>query len=98
VVRLLGRLERNGRGLIPALLGELAMQGGPLGAASTDLLRQGLLPEVAQAKASADEVFRLLAERLAASGESVVRLSDAFAADPVWDLGLEVALDNRVAR
>ena len=97
VVRLLGRLERNGRGLIPALLGELAASSGPTAAASTDLLRQGLLPEVAQAKASADEVFRLLAERLAASGENVVRLSDAFAADPVWDLGLEVALDNLVA-
>jgi len=97
VVRLLGRLERNGRGLIPALLGELAMEEGAVGAASGDLLRQALLPEVAQAKASADEVFRLLAERLAASGESVYRLSDAFAADPIWAQGLEVALDNLVA-
>ncbi|MBI2402968.1 MAG: helicase [Gemmatimonadetes bacterium] len=97
VTRLLGRLERNGRGLIPALLGELAASEGPLAAASTDLLRQGLLPEVAQAKASADEVFRLLAERLAASGESVFRLSDGFAADPLWEQGLEVALDNLVA-
>jgi len=97
VVRLLGRLERNGRGLIPALLGELAMEGGVAGEASGDLLRQALLPEVAQAKASADEVFRLLAERLAASGESVYRLNDAFAADPIWAQGLEVALDNLVA-
>ena len=96
VARLLGRLERNGRGLIPALLGELAQESGAVAAASGDLLRQGLLPEVAQAKAGADEVFRLLAERLAASGESVFRLSDAFAADPIWERGLEVALDNLV--
>src|SRR5574341_66988 len=97
VMRLLGRLERNGRGLIPALLGELALEGGAWAEASDDLLRQGLLPEVAQAKESADEVFRLLAERLAGSGEGVLRLSDAFAADPLWEQGLEVALDNLVA-
>jgi ATP-dependent DNA helicase DinG len=97
VVRLLGRLERNGRGLIPALLGELAMEGGAVSEASGDLLRQALLPEVAQAKTGADEVFRLLAERLAASGESVYRLNDGFAADPIWPQGLEVALDNLVA-
>ena len=97
VVRLLGRLERNGRGLIPALLGELAMEGGAVSEASGDLLRQALLPEVAQAKIGADEVFRLLAERLAASGESVYRLNDGFAADPIWPQGLEVALDNLVA-
>ncbi len=95
--RLLSRLERNGRGLIPALVGELALEGGALGAASADLLRQGLLPEVAQAKTSGDEVFRLLAEHLAASGEGVLRLNDAFAADPIWQQGLEVALDNLVA-
>jgi ATP-dependent DNA helicase DinG len=95
--RLLSRLERNGRGLIPALLNELALEGGDLAAASTDLLRQGLLPEVAQAKASADEVFGLLAERLAAGKEQVLRLSDAFAADPIWEAGLDVAMDNLVA-
>ncbi len=95
--RLLSRLERNGRGLIPALVGELASEEGPLAAASADLLRQGLLPEVAQAKAGAEEVFRLLAECLAASGDKVLRLSDAFAADPIWERGLEGALDNLVA-
>lgn len=98
VMRLLGRLERNGRGLIPALLEELAQEGGALAEASGDLLRQGLLPDVAQAKESADEVFRLLAERLAGVGENVFRLNDAFAADPIWERGLEVALDNLVAR
>jgi ATP-dependent DNA helicase DinG len=95
--RLLSRLERSGRGLIPALLNELALEGGDLAAASTDLLRKGLLPEVAQAKASADEVFRLLAERLAAGNEQVLRLSDGFAADPIWEAGLDVAMDNLVA-
>ncbi len=95
--RLLSRLERNGRGLIPALMNELALEGGGLGAASADLLRHALLPEVAQAKASGEEVFRLLAEYLAASQDSVLRLSDAFAADPIWGRGLEGALDNLVA-
>jgi ATP-dependent DNA helicase DinG len=97
VVRLLGRLERNGRGLIPALLQELAAQGGLLSAASADLLRVGLLPELAQAKDAAEALFRLLAEHLAASGEMVLRLGDGFAGDPIWGRGLDKALDDLVA-
>jgi ATP-dependent DNA helicase DinG len=97
VVRLLSRLERNGRGLIPALLGELGMEEGMLSAASADLLRVGLLPELAQAKAAADDLFTLLAEHLSGSGAMVLRLSDAFASDPLWDRGLERALDDLVA-
>ena len=97
VNRLLGRLERNGRGLIPALLQELGAEGGMLSAASADLLRVGLLPELAQAKEAAEALFRLLAEYLAASGEMVLRLNDGFAADPIWGRGLDRALDDLVA-
>jgi ATP-dependent DNA helicase DinG len=92
VTRLLGRLERNGRGLVPALIAEMQERGDLLSRASVDLLRLGVLPEVADAKARAERLFVLLAERL--GSETVMRLDDAFATDPVWDRGLGVALDN----
>ena len=95
VLRLLGRLERNGKGLVPALLAELQQRDDLLSKASVDLLRMGVLPEVTGARAHAERLFVILAERLGA--EPVLRLTDGFAADPVWALGLDVALDNFIA-
>jgi len=92
--RMLGRLERNGRGLIPTLLAELSRADDLLSAASAELLRTGLLPDVADAKRHVEQVFALLAERVAAEQGGVVRLDDSFAADPIWARGLGVALDN----
>jgi len=94
--RMLGRLERNGRGLIPTLLAELSRADDLLSAASAELLRTGLLPDVADAKRHVDQVFSLLAERVVAERDGVVRLDDSFAADPIWARGLGVALDNVV--
>jgi ATP-dependent DNA helicase DinG len=94
--RMLGRLERNGRGLIPTLLAELSRADDLLSAASAELLRTGLLPDVADAKRHVDQVFSFLAERVAAERDGVVRLDDSFAADPIWARGLGVALDNVV--
>jgi ATP-dependent DNA helicase DinG len=91
VFRLLARMERNGRGLVPALIAELQERGDLLSRASVDLLRLGVLPEVAVAKTHAERVFVLLAERLGT--EAVLRLDDAFAADPVWR-ALGPALDD----
>jgi len=96
-LRLLSRLERNGRGVIPALIAELLEQHDPLSAASADLLRTALLPEVAQAKRAAEDVFGLLADHLAAQDATVFRLTEAFAADPIWERGLESALESLVA-
>jgi ATP-dependent DNA helicase DinG len=92
--RMLGRLERNGRGLIPTLLAELGRADDLLSAASAELLRTGLLPDVADAKRHVEQVFALLAERVAAEQGGVVRLDGSFAADPIWARGLGVALDN----
>jgi ATP-dependent DNA helicase DinG len=94
VFRLLARLERNGRGLVPALMNELVGRGDLLSTASVDLLRLGVLPEVAAARSHAERVFVMLAERLGT--EAVLRLDDTFAADPVWRRGLGVVLDNFV--
>ncbi len=96
VQRLLGRLERNGRGLLPTLAAELATQHDLLAAASRDLLTQSLLDALTAARRGAEELFGRLARRLETEPgpAPVLRLTDAFADDSVWTEGLGVALEN----
>ena len=96
VQRLLGRLERNGRGLLPTLAAELSSHDDLLGAASRDLLGRTVLDALGAARRWADELFGRLARRLDAEqgAAPVLRLTDAFAGDTVWREGLDVALDN----
>jgi ATP-dependent DNA helicase DinG len=92
VQRLLGRLERNGRGLLPTLAAELATHDDLLTAASRDLLTQSLLDALVAARRGSEELFGRLGRRLAA--DQVLRLTDTFAGDAVWPEGLTVALEN----
>ena len=92
VQRLLGRLERNGRGLLPTLAAELSSHEDLLVAASRDLLGRTVLDALGAARRWADELFGRLGRRL--DNEQVLRLTDAFAGDTVWREGLDVALDN----
>jgi len=98
VQRLLGRLERGGRGLLPSLHAELARRQDLLSAASRDLVEQRLLDALRAARRAAEEVFARLAGRLdretGNAPATVLRFTDAFADDAVWSEGLEVALDN----
>lgn len=98
VHRLLGRLERGGRGLLPALHAELSARDDLLSAASRDLLEQRLLDALRAARRWSEEVFALLGRRLerepAGPSGPMLRLTDAFAEDTVWPEGLEVALDS----
>src|SRR5436189_285842 len=96
VQRLLSRLEKNGRGLLPTLRSALFRRDDLLSAASRELTQQSLVDALAAARRAADDVFTRLARRL--DGEPgpapVLRLSDGFLTDAVWDEGLGVALDN----
>jgi ATP-dependent DNA helicase DinG len=98
VQRLLGRLERNGRGLLPTLALELGTRNDLLASASRDLLTRTVFDALVAARRGAEELFGRLARRL--DGEQgtgpapVLRLTDAFADDAVWGEGLDVALDN----
>ena len=92
VQRLLGRLERNGRGLLPTLAAELSTHSDLLGAASRDLLGRTVLDALVAARRWSEELFGRLNRRL--DGEPVLRLTDSFAEDTVWREGLDVALDN----
>jgi ATP-dependent DNA helicase DinG len=96
VDRLLSRLEKNGRGLLPTLRSLLFGRDDLLSAASRDLVQQNLVDALAAARRAAEDVFARLARRL--DGEPgpapVLRLRDEFLHDAVWDEGLGVALDN----
>ncbi|HYX82487.1 MAG TPA: helicase C-terminal domain-containing protein [Gemmatimonadales bacterium] len=96
VQRLLGRLERNGRGLLPTLAAELASHQDLLGAASRDLLTRTVLDALVAARRWSEELFGRLGRRLDSEQATapVLRLTDSFAEDGVWREGLDVALDN----
>jgi ATP-dependent DNA helicase DinG len=96
VQRLLGRLERSGRGLLPTLAAELSTHDDLLGAASRDLLTRTVLDALVAARRWADELFGRLARRLDTeqTAAPVLRLTDSFSGDAVWREGLDVALDN----
>jgi len=94
VVRLLGRLERNGKGLLPTLLAELTQMDDLLSGASVQLIRDDLLRDVADARTRATDVFRILADHLTTHEAGEQRLTDAFVDDPIWEGGLGPALDD----
>lgn len=91
VRRLLGRFERNGKGLVPSLRAELAGAADLLSKASQDLLQQRVIPAVADARRVSEAVFQRLHQRLEAAG-GTLRLDDEFGRDPVWGEGLEMEL------
>ena len=92
ITRLLGRFERNGRGLLPTLSRELTHRDdSPLDAKGRDLIQRRLLDSLRAARRSSEELFVLLDRRLT---EPVLRLTDDFAKDGVWTEGLGVALEN----
>jgi ATP-dependent DNA helicase DinG len=93
VRRLLGRLERNGRGLVPTLVRELMRDGDLLSRASLDLVRTRLVPAIGEARRDSEAMFDRLAGRLAAERGGPLRLGDDFAADPIWQEGLRAEVD-----
>ncbi len=93
VRRLLARLERNGRGLVPTLAHELIAQDDPLSRASLDLLREQVLPALGHARQAADALFLRLGEHLGDASGTQLRLDESFTADPIWAAGLGRELD-----
>jgi ATP-dependent DNA helicase DinG len=97
IFRLLARLERNNRGLLPSLAIELAGRDDLMGSASRDLVRGRLWDDLTAARRSADELFAILDRRLTSSESSsspVLRVTDGFSTDSVWQEGLGVVLEN----
>jgi len=95
--RVLGRLERNGRGLVPALMRELTRDGDVLSRASLAVIRERLGPAIAEARLVSEAMFERLQGRLAAEGGGQLRLVDEFGADPIWEQGLRLEMDALLA-
>lgn len=96
VRRLLARFERNGKGLVPSLSAELAASGDLLSKASQDLLRQRVVPAVADARRASETVFARLHQRLETTG-GTLRLNNDFDRDPIWAEGLDTDLTALLA-
>jgi len=99
VYRLLSRLERGGRGLLPTLAVELAARDDLMASASRALVQQTLVDALVAARRGAEQLFAALDRRLdrpdAMAGTApMLRLTDAFEADAAWADGLDVAYDN----
>jgi ATP-dependent DNA helicase DinG len=92
--RLFGRLERRGRGLLPALVNRLNASRDLISVASMDLVEERLAPAVRSAREKSTLLFDLLDTLLDESGVQVLRLTDAFAAHRIWDSGLRLALED----
>lgn len=95
VDRLLSRIERQNRGVLPALkqalAGELDAESGP------PLLHRvatRVAPALEEARRSSQRLFGLLEAWMAGQRDSVLRLADPFALDPIWHDGLEEALEQ----
>lgn len=94
ILRLLSRLERNGRGLLPTLEMRLAQSNDLLSTASLDLVRMRLYGTTESARRCAERLFDLLDAWMARQADAQVRLTDAFDDDIVWREGLGGALDD----
>ena len=92
--RLFARLERKGKGLLPALERKLSRATDLLSVASLDLVRVRLVDGTRAARDKSQVVCDLLDAWLAGRDEPQVRLTDAFDDDPIWHQGLGAALDD----
>jgi ATP-dependent DNA helicase DinG len=92
--RLFNRLDRRGRGLLPALVSRLSSSDDLLSTASLDLVHARLVPSVYAVRDKSSLLFDLLELWLNESGQSVIRLTDRFRKDPIWANGLRRALDD----
>ncbi|HEY0996484.1 MAG TPA: helicase C-terminal domain-containing protein [Gemmatimonadaceae bacterium] len=94
LARLFNRLDRRGKGLLSALVERLRAWNDLLSTASIDLVESRLAPSVHALRDKSALVFDLLDTFLQERGTPIVRLTDDFASDPVWQGGLGRALED----
>jgi len=94
LLRLFNRLERRGKGLLPALIARLSTTDELLSTASLDLVHARLAPSVHAVRDKSALVFDLLDTFLQQTGQSVVRLTDDFSKNDIWEMGLRRALED----
>ena len=94
LARLFNRLDRRGKGLLAALMARLSLSNDLLSVASSDLVSTRLFPGTEAARSKSAALFDLLEQLLEASGDSVLRLTDAFADHQIWRAGLRRELED----
>ncbi len=94
LARLFGRLERRGKGLLPALENRLRGWNDLLSTASLDLVTERLVPSAATARDRSQLLFELLTVLMAEENVNVYRLTDAFEQHPAWRGGIDGTLDE----
>jgi ATP-dependent DNA helicase DinG len=92
--RLVSRLDRRGKGLLPALVMRLSSSTDLLSTASLDLIEARLAPSVNALARKSVLLFDLLDTFIEEEGQPVVRLTHAFATHPIWKAGLALALED----
>ncbi|HKP15540.1 MAG TPA: helicase C-terminal domain-containing protein [Gemmatimonadaceae bacterium] len=94
LARLVNRLDRRGKGLLPLLAARLSSSKDLLSTASLDLVEERLAPAVHALRDKSALLFDLLDTFIEESGQPVVRLTHAFATHEIWRAGLSVALED----
>lgn len=92
--RLVSRLDRRGKGLLPALVMRLSASSDLLSTASLDLIEARLTPSVSALALKSALLFDLLDTFIEQEGQAVVRLTHRFATHPIWKAGLSLALGD----
>ena len=95
IERLFSRIERNNRGVLPALkvalAGEADSETGP---PLLNRIATRVAPALTEARRTADRLFLVLDAWMSEREGQVQRLADAFVTDPVWGEGLTDALES----
>ena len=93
--RTLGRLERRGKGLLPAI--ESKMRAADSDLIQTEVLRtiaDELKPLLERLRAHSAEFFAMLEQLLLNTEDGVLRLTDSFNTHPAWTGGLDIHHHN----
>jgi ATP-dependent DNA helicase DinG len=95
LLRIVGRLDRRGRGVLASV--EAKLRSGPddlLRQDALDLIAETLRPAVELARERTSVLYDLLADVVARQDDGVIRLQEDFAAEPDWVDGPAVALEG----
>jgi ATP-dependent DNA helicase DinG len=94
LVRLVNRLDRRGKGLLPLLVMRLSASKDLLSTASLVLVEERLAKAVHGLRDKSGLLFDLLDTFIQESGQPIVRLTAAFASHDIWRAGLSLALED----
>ncbi|MGH7471927.1 MAG: helicase C-terminal domain-containing protein, partial [Longimicrobiales bacterium] len=95
LVRLLGRLERRGKGLLPALARKVrATHQNLLNAEVLRQVEEDLIPLVDRVKSHSTEFFDWLDQLLVNEDDGILRLTNSFSCSDLWTRGLDALHEN----